>query len=59
MAALGCLAPFVRALFGALIGHLIACINGVPWGLGVGFLLGGGVAALTYRLFAQLKKSAD
>lgn len=56
MPALGCLAPFILALFGALIGHLIGGIGGVPWGLAAGFIVGGGVASLVWLV---MKRASD
>ncbi len=56
MPALGCMAPFILAILGAVAGHLVAGIGGVPWGLGVGFVLGGGLASLAWL---AMKRAGD
>lgn len=55
MAALGCLAPFILAILGAVVGHLGWGVSGLPWGLGIGLLAGGGLGAL----FFLVTKRAD
>ena len=55
MAAIGCLAPFILALIGAGLAHLLAGTAGLPWGLGLGFLLGGGIAGAFWALAARAK----
>ena len=40
MVGLGCLAPLVLFVAGALVGHLLMGSSGVPWGAGIGFVSG-------------------
>jgi hypothetical protein len=40
MVGLGCLAPLVLFVAGALFGHLLRGSSGVPWGAGIGFASG-------------------
>ncbi len=54
MPALGCLAPFILAILGAVVGHFVAGIQGVPWGLGVGFVIGGGLASLAWLVMKRV-----
>jgi len=56
MCALGCLAPFILALLGALIGHFAGGVGGLPWGLGIGFVAGGAVASLAWVV---MKRASD
>jgi hypothetical protein len=40
MIGIGCLAPVVLFVCGALAGHFILGSSGVPWGAGIGFAAG-------------------
>ncbi len=40
MIGIGCLAPVVLFVCGALAGHFILGSAGVPWGAGIGFVAG-------------------
>ncbi len=40
MIGIGCLAPLILFIVGALVGHLVMGTFGVPWGAGAGFILG-------------------
>ncbi|WP_166802527.1 hypothetical protein [Microvirga pakistanensis] len=44
MIGIGCLAPLVLFVAGAILGHVVMGSVGVPWGAGLGF--GAGVAIL-------------
>jgi len=37
---IGCLAPLILFIVGAFIGQVLIGTSGVPWGAGVGFVLG-------------------
>jgi hypothetical protein len=53
MAAIGCLLPFALMLLGAAIGQLAGSAAVGYWGMGIGFLVGGVLAGLAFRLFAR------
>ncbi len=56
MAALGCLAPFLLAIIGAVVGHLGWGVSGLPWGLGIGLLIGSGLGWLFWMV---MKRASD
>lgn len=40
MIGIGCLAPLMLFVLGALAGHFVMGSSGVPWGAGIGFASG-------------------
>jgi len=55
MIAIGCLAPLILGVAGGLIGHWVAGYPGIPWGLGIGFGIGGiGLGAAAW-IVAKMK----
>ncbi len=56
MIGIGCLAPLVLFVAGALAGHRVMGASGVPWGAGVGFLSGLVILGLLGWLLGKAKK---
>ncbi len=59
MIAIGCFAPFVFAVLGALAGHFLAGSVGAIWGLVIGFLIGGGLLGYLWSIIARAKEEDE
>ncbi len=58
MIAIGCLAPLILGVFGALSGHWLAGTEGLLWGGGAGLVLGGLVLGAVGWVVVQIKKGS-
>jgi len=56
MIGIGCLAPLVLFVAGALAGHMVMGASGVPWGAGAGFLSGLVILGLLGWLLGKTRK---
>ena len=59
MIAIGCFAPFVLAILGAVVGHFLAGSSGAVWGLAIGFLVGGGLLGYFWNVIARAKEENE
>ena len=53
---IGCLAPVVLFVAGALLGHIMMGASGVPWGAGAGFISGLVILGLVGWVLGNAKK---
>ncbi len=56
MIGIGCLAPLILFVVGALIGHAIMGAPGVPWGAGIGFMSGWVMLGLLGWVLAKARR---
>lgn len=55
MAGIGCLAPIILAVLGALGGNAVGGSVGAAWGLGGGFVLGSLIAGFAWYAVKRYK----
>jgi hypothetical protein len=56
MIGIGCLAPLILFIVGALVGHLVMGTSGVPWGAGAGFISGMALLGLLGWVLGKTRK---
>ena len=57
MIAIGCLAPLILCVGGAVAGHFLAGTTGAMWGFGIGLAIG--LALLAVQFFVLEKAKND